>query len=76
MRLGIVVILFGIALVGGGIFILNLAQQTPSGENEWWQGLATAGQTAGTIVGMIMFWIGVIAIPTGGLILYFKDYRK
>jgi len=76
MWLGIGVILFGIALLGGGLFIFNLAQQTPSGVNEWWQPFAIAGETAGNITGAVMFWIGVISIPMGGLILYFQDYRK
>jgi len=63
----ILLTLIGIALIGGGIFILSLVDQAPMNEEEWLQAIVNALGAAGTIVGWIMVILGIILLILGAL---------
>jgi len=50
-----ILILIGIGLIGGGIFVLSLVAQAPTDEVGWLQTIINAGEEAGGWAGGLMF---------------------
>jgi len=60
-----ILILIGIGLIGGGIFVLSLVAQAPTDEVGWLQTIINAGEEAGGWAGGLMIIAGIFAFILG-----------